>query len=91
MSETPSETPRETLKQAFLDTTPWAQAERWMIAGDASNRKYDRLRMGDDTAILMDAPPEKGEDVAPFVAVADYLTGLGLSAPKILAAGACRL
>ncbi|MGC0223708.1 aminoglycoside phosphotransferase family protein [Pseudooceanicola nitratireducens] len=85
MSETPSEPPRETLKQAFLDTTPWAGAERWMIAGDASNRKYDRLRMGDDTAILMDAPPEKGEDVAPFVAVADYLTGLGLSAPTILA------
>ena len=33
----------------------------------------------------MDAPPEKGEDVRPFLSVAAYLSGLGLSAPRVLA------
>ena len=33
----------------------------------------------------MDAAPELGEDVRPFVAVARWLSGLGLSAPRILA------
>ena len=34
----------------------------------------------------MDAPPEKGEDVRPFIAIAEHLRGLGLSAPEIFAA-----
>lgn len=37
-----------------------------------------------ETAVLMDAPPEKGEDITPFVAIAEYLSGIGLSAPSIL-------
>jgi N-acetylmuramate 1-kinase len=36
------------------------------------------------TAILMDAPPPR-EDVRPFVAVAEWLQSVGLSAPEILA------
>jgi aminoglycoside/choline kinase family phosphotransferase len=35
---------------------------------------------------LMDAPPERGEDVTPFVAIAEYLGSHGFSAPAILAA-----
>jgi aminoglycoside/choline kinase family phosphotransferase len=34
----------------------------------------------------MDAAPELGEDVRPFVAVAEWLEGQGLSAPRIMAA-----
>lgn len=70
--------------EAFLAATPWAGSTRRLIAGDASNRRYDRL-FGPDgsTAILMDAPPDKGEDVRPFVRIARYLTGCGLSAPEI--------
>ena len=71
---------------AFLAGTDWAMARRAKLAGDASNRRYDRLTLGPDSAVLMDAPPEKGEDVRPFVAVAEYLTGIGLSAPRIIAA-----
>ncbi len=33
----------------------------------------------------MDAPPNKGEDVRPFIQIARYLRGIGLSAPDILA------
>jgi aminoglycoside/choline kinase family phosphotransferase len=58
-----------------------------MLAGDASNRKYFRLHRPDgSTAVLMDADPAKGEDVRPFVHVARHLSGLGLSAPRLLAA-----
>lgn len=76
---------RETLATAFLNTTDWAGAQRAPLAGDASNRKYQRLRDGDRHAVLMDAAPELGEDVRPFVAVAQWLSGQGLSAPSILA------
>ncbi|MDZ7710171.1 MAG: phosphotransferase [Roseovarius sp.] len=54
--------------------------------GDASNRRYLRLARPDGArAVLMDAPPERGEDVRPFTAIARHLRGLGLSAPAILA------
>jgi aminoglycoside/choline kinase family phosphotransferase len=70
----------------FLDSTDWADAERLTIAGDASNRRYERLSLPDgSTAILMDAPPEKGEDTRPFTRVTAYLRGVGLSAPQIYA------
>ena len=68
----------------FLASTDWALAERRPLAGDASNRRYERLHRPDGaTAVLMDAPPDKGEDVRPFVAIARHLTGLGFSAPRI--------
>lgn len=76
---------RAALSTAFLDRAGWGDAARGFLAGDASNRSYDRLRRGDTTAVLMDAPPEKGEDIAPFVGIAAHLTGLGLSAPRVLA------
>lgn len=81
-------TDRNDLAAAFLARTPWAAAERRMLAGDASNRRYDRLHDAarGTTAVLMDAPPEKGEDVRPFVRIARHLTGAGLSAPEIFAA-----
>jgi len=79
-------TNRNAKADAFLASTQWADAHRAPLAGDASNRKYERLT--DDAlggAVLMDAPPEKGEDVRPFIAIDKHLTGLGLSAPRILA------
>lgn len=78
-------TDRAVLADRFLAGTDWAGAQRGLLAGDASNRRYERLRMGDQTAVLMDAPPEKGEDVRPFLRIARFLGGCGLSAPEILA------
>jgi aminoglycoside/choline kinase family phosphotransferase len=40
----------------FLDATSYATAERRRIQGDASTRSYERLRLGTQTAILMNAP-----------------------------------
>ncbi len=56
-----------------------------LIAGDASNRKYYRVDIGSETALVMDAPPDKGEQVRSFVNMATYLNAVGLSAPKIIA------
>lgn len=77
---------RHDLAQAFLASTDWRDATRAPLAGDASNRRYDRIRAeGLPPAVLMDAPPEKGEDVRPFTAIARHLAQIGLSAPAIYA------
>lgn len=78
-------TDRAALADDFLARAGWPAAQRHFLAGDASARRYERLLRGDETAVLMDAPPDRGEDVRPFVAMADHLRRLGLSAPAILA------
>ncbi|MDF1716573.1 MAG: phosphotransferase [Antarcticimicrobium sp.] len=80
-------TDRTALADSFLATTDWSQATRAPLAGDASNRRYERLTdpATGQTAVLMDAPPDRGEDVRPFTAIAHYLRDQGLSAPQILA------
>lgn len=75
---------REALIQSFLTRAGWGEAERGRLAGDASFRHYDRLRLGDRRAVLMDAPPPK-EDVRPFMRMAMHLQRLGLSAPRLMA------
>lgn len=75
---------RETLIRGFLRSAGWGDAERRMLAQDASFRRYERLVDGDRRAVLMDAPPPL-EDVRPFIAVGRHLRRLGLSAPEILA------
>lgn len=78
-------TDRHTLSDVFLAHTAWAKATRTFLAGDASDRSYERLRLGGRTAVLMDAPPGKGDDTATFTAIARHLASLGLSPPTILA------
>lgn len=78
-------TDRAALARSFLAGTDWAGTELVSLAGDASNRRYDRLTRNGQSVVLMDAPPEKGEDVRPFVRIAKFLTDCGLSAPKVLA------
>lgn len=70
--------------QDFLARAGWGDAQRGVLAGDASFRRYDRLRRGDETAVLMDAPPPQ-EDVRPFIRIARQLERLGYSAPRVLA------
>ncbi|QCO55865.1 aminoglycoside phosphotransferase [Pseudorhodobacter turbinis] len=76
---------RETLSTLFLAEAGWANATRTFLAGDASDRRYERLKMGMKTAVLMDAPPGKGDDPADFIAIGSHLNALGLSAPRIFA------
>lgn len=76
--------PREDVIAAFLRRHGWNDAARVRLAGDASFRKYDRLRGPKGTAVLMDAPPPH-EDVRPFVRIARHLVRHGFTAPAILA------
>jgi len=72
-------------RDGFLDRSGWGTARRAFLAGDASDRSYDRLWRGTESAVLMDAPPGKGDDPARFIAIAQHLGQLGLSPPRILA------
>ncbi|MDH3228834.1 MAG: phosphotransferase [Alphaproteobacteria bacterium] len=77
-------TNRDSLIAAFLVRAGWGAAERGVLAGDASFRRYDRLTRGGERAVLMDAPPPL-EDVRPFLRVDRLLRRMGFSAPRILA------
>jgi len=77
-------TEREAHIAGFLSEAGWGAAQRGLLAGDASFRRYDRLKLDGRTAVLMDAPPPM-ENVGPFINVASLLAELGFSAPRILA------
>jgi len=76
---------RNKLADEFIARATWSGANRKPLAGDASNRRYERLHLHGKSAVLMDAPHEKGEDVRPFIQIARFLCDHGLSAPQILA------
>ena len=79
-------TDREALRDEFLNRAGWGDSTRAKLAGDASNRSYDRLTAHDGTpAVLMKAPADKGEDTRPFIRITNHLRAAGLSAPRILA------
>src|SRR5688572_3413919 len=69
----------------FLARHGWTEAQILPLAGDASFRRYFRVLAGDRRAVLMDAPPPH-EDPRPFMAMANWLEGVGLTAPRVLAA-----
>ena len=57
-------------RNEFVNISGWAKAKSKIIAGDASNRSYERLtNTSGKTAILMNAPPDKGEDVRSFIKI----------------------
>lgn len=84
--------------RGFLDRSGWADTARRHLQGDASTRRYERIRKDGGTAVLMDwpvanAPPVldpraifRARDTRAFIAVDLALRGLGLSAPDLLAA-----
>jgi aminoglycoside/choline kinase family phosphotransferase len=75
----------------LADLTRWVFDDLGFAGGriapasaDASFRRYFRVTRGDDSYIVMDAPPEK-ENLGPFVSVSRALLGIGLNAPVVLA------
>jgi N-acetylmuramate 1-kinase len=74
---------------AFLAAAGWRDAVIEPLAGDASFRRYFRVRKGEQSAMLMDAPPPN-EDPEPFLRAAKWLDANGLHAPQILAEDAGR-
>ncbi len=73
----------------FLADAGWADPVIEPLAGDASFRRYFRVRRGDRTAMLMDAPPPH-EDPQPYLRAAKWLDANSLRAPVILAEDAAR-
>jgi hypothetical protein len=68
--------------RAFPGLAHWKTAACEPLTGDASARKYFRLRAEKQTAILMDAS-QVPDSVAPFVRIAKHLRKIGFSAPKL--------
>jgi hypothetical protein len=68
----------------FLARAGWGGAQVDPLAGDASFRRYFRVRDGAKSAMLMDAPPPQ-EDTGPFLGVSEWLTEHGMRAPEIYA------
>jgi len=54
------------------------------LAGDASFRRYFRIKCNDVNYVLMDAPPEK-EDVQPFLRVLGWMAQAVLRTPALVA------
>jgi aminoglycoside/choline kinase family phosphotransferase len=82
-------------KKTGLNDQRLEQANNWLqkqgvdiqsgfksIAGDASFRRYFRLKADHESRVLMDAPPAT-EDIRPFIDVARRLRSAGLHAPEI--------
>lgn len=87
MPETRDNETRENRIDAFLAESPCRGWTMEPMAGDASARRFFRLTGADGaTAILMDANPENGEDLASFLDIAAHLHKAGLSAPEIIQA-----
>jgi len=70
--------------EPFIAAAGWGGAHVSPLPGDASFRRYFRLNLAGQRAMLMHAPPPH-EDPAPFLAVAHWLENNGLRAPHILA------
>jgi len=73
----------------FLSAAGWGTAVVEPIPGDASARRYFRLRRPGATAMLMHAPPP-GEDPEPFLRAARWLDGNVMRAPQIYAEDAAK-
>lgn len=78
-------TQREQLIQTWITSVLGSdQFETHFLAGDASFRRYARIKLNNKTFMLMDAPPEK-EDCGPFVTIDEFFAANAVRVPKIVA------
>lgn len=78
-------TQRELLIQSWIASVLGSdQFETHFLAGDASFRRYARIKLNNKTFMLMDAPPEK-EDCVPFVTIDEFFDAHGVRVPHIVA------
>lgn len=70
----------------LLEETGLAGAERDPLPGDASTRRYERLKLGDRRAMLMDAPPSAESKPCPSNATPAERRAMGWNATARLAA-----
>jgi aminoglycoside/choline kinase family phosphotransferase len=72
-------------RRAFLDASGWGAAIALPMAGDASTRSYERLTLGDRSAVLMNAPPAAESAPCPPGAGPEQRRRLGYNAMARLA------
>ncbi|MGQ0474517.1 aminoglycoside phosphotransferase family protein [Acinetobacter variabilis] len=78
-------TQREQLIQSWIASVLGSdQFETHFLAGDASFRRYARIKLNNKAFMLMDAPPEK-EDCVPFVTIDEFFDAHGVRVPHIVA------
>src|SRR5690606_26770769 len=78
-------TQREQLIQSWIASVLGSdQFETHFLAGDASCRRYARIKLNNKTFMLMDAPREK-EDCVPFVTIDECFDAHGVRVPHIVA------
>lgn len=70
------------LSKWLQDALPRQQYELAPLTGDASFRRYYRLRYNGISRIVMDAPPDK-ETMKPFLLVGDLLRQAGIKTPTV--------
>ena len=75
--------------QDFLERVGWGGAARFPIEGDASTRRYVRLKMGSRSAILMDQPQQAETASATAFATTQERRALGYNAVARLAGADC--
>jgi len=75
---------KQLLERWLQDQFPAQPFTLQPASSDASFRRYFRASLGDQTFIVMDAPPQQ-EDCTPFLRVAEILAASGVHVPKILA------
>lgn len=78
------DTRAQALQQWLIKECNLPVADMHALPGDASFRRYFRIRIAEASYIAMDAPPP-GENCLPFIAIAQALRELNLSAPEIVA------
>jgi len=87
--------PLEPFESLFM-TTRLQQLNHWLskticskdyqlepASADASFRRYFRLKLNDETFIVMDAPPEQ-ENCNPFIDIAERLLAANINVPRII-------
>ncbi|WP_091736587.1 N-acetylmuramate/N-acetylglucosamine kinase AmgK [Phenylobacterium immobile] len=79
---------RDDIKADFLSVHGFGEADRTPLAGDASTRAYERLRLADgSTRIFMDQPPAAESAPCPPDATPEQRRAAGYNALARLAAG----
>lgn len=79
--------PDGTCLRDFLAAQGWDGARQERLAGDASSRRYLRLRRAQGaSAVLMVASPQEEAASRAFVQIGEWLAAQGLSAPQVIAA-----
>ncbi len=75
---------REMAESWAAEQLGWRDFDSQTVASDASARRYFRLSHGDQTRLVMDAPPEH-ENTRAFVDIAARLASCGVHVPQIFA------